>query len=254
MQHHLKGAGVPVLMNNKTPSNMDESSANKRGRQGDINTRTSKRPRPQQQLSSRHIAHALAIFGRLADHRAVCGCTYTADTDMDFSLWMNCRWSRRLKNEHPQWLPLFGGNDSDCYGEDVVTRADFGSRLRCMPFKYPLAASNRPVPVPADVRSAMTPLEDDELAGMRWSERARKTVQQWFDAVPLPDDDIDDVFELMGGKGGQLRRMTFETRILELANENFDLESDPVLEWDIFFGALQRRRAQGVSKGVCSDG
>ena len=162
---------------------------------------------------------------------------------MDFSLWMNCRWSRRLKNEHPQWLPLFGGGDDDCYGEDVVTRADFGSRLRSMPFKYPLAASNRPVPVPADIRSAMAPLEDAELASLRWSARARETVQLWFEALPpLPDDDVDDVFALMGGKSGKLRRMAFETAILELANENFDLESDPVLEWDVFFRALQRRR------------
>ena len=103
------------------------------------------------------------------------------------------------------------------------TRAAFGERLRGMAFKYPLAASNMPVPLPESVLGAMPPLlggrlADADTAGM-WSERLRTAVQQWFTAVQLSDAMIDDVFLLMGGHAKLLTRSAFETRCLELANE-----------------------------------
>eukprot|EP00937_MAST-01D_sp_MAST-1D-sp2_P007738 g7738.t1 len=180
---------------------------------------------------------AIALFGRLADHRAVCGCTYEMDTDVPHSLWINNRWSRRLKNNHPQWLPLFASGTA-------ATRTEFAARLRSLPFKYPLAANNLRVPLCATARAALGPAATEGADEPRWSPSLRATVQQHFAQVALSDAIVDRAWALLGGgrgKDGVLERMAFETRVLEMANLNFDLESDPVLEYDVFAAELRRR-------------
>ena len=58
-------------------------------------------------------------------------------------------------------------------------------------------------------------------------------MQAYFDRLAIEDSTIDRCFVLLGGvDGAALTRGTFETRILQLAMENEDIESDPVIQWE----------------------
>jgi hypothetical protein len=188
------------------------------------------------------MEQVLAVFGRLADHRFVLGTTYAADADSPFSLWINCIWSRRLKNDRPQWKePLFAGGES-------VSRDDFGSRLRAMPFKYPISTNNRAVEPPAQVASALGMAEGTASSALGSIcedspsiRQARASVQAHFDRLEIDEETVDRVFALLGGRGGgDLTLSTLETRVLELAMENPDIESDPVVFWEFWLAALTR--------------
>ena len=179
------------------------------------------------------VEQTIAVFGRLAEHKFVVGTTYTADHDSPFSLWIMCQWARRLLAVHPQWEPIFGGGTS-------VTREEFGRRLRDLPFKYPITTSNRAVEAPAHIAAALGLAAGSISSALgaicETSDgivATRAAVQRHFDHLAIEDSTIDQCFALLGGvHGAALTRGTFETRILQLAMENVEIESDPVIQWE----------------------
>ena len=133
-------------------------------------------------------------------------------------------------------------------GGESVSREDFGRRLRAMPFKYPIGGNNRAVEPPAQVASALGMAEGTASSALGSIcedspsiRQARASVQAHFDRLEIDEETVDRVFALLGGRGrGDLTLSTLETRVLELAMENADIESDPVVFWEFWLAALTR--------------
>jgi hypothetical protein len=187
----------------------------------------------------------LLIFGRVADHLAVGNCLYEMDTDVPFSLWVSSKWCRRLKNQHPQWLPLFRGTESVARGEfepESVTRASFKRAMQALPFKWPLATGGQPAPIPVPVLASFPGLTH---AALKKDGDLRDQVNANLSALSLGDRALDSVFSMLAfhfscaasrstDPADTLTRSAFELKCVEWASEDPEQEADPVLTWDVF--------------------
>jgi hypothetical protein len=172
----------------------------------------------------------LKIFGRFADHLAVGNCVYTADTEVPFSLWITSKFSRRLKNQHPQWEPLFEGGNA-------IPRAEFHTRLQALPFKYPLGVGS----TPADIPSELVDDIDGEITCslLRSDESLRLRVNSHIDKQPICAKVVDAVFDALlapnkKGAEGTISQAWFELKLVEWASDDPETEPDPVVEWGVF--------------------
>ena len=137
----------------------------------------------------------LLIFGRIADHLAVGNCEYSADTEVPFSLWCTSRFSRRLKNNHPNWEALFRSSSSSDESSQSVSRTDFVQRLAKMPFKYPLDRNGRPAAPPESLSTYLASLNSSKSEGkaedfsfvaeIRRDSDLRSAVNEWLQSLPI---------------------------------------------------------------------
>jgi hypothetical protein len=173
----------------------------------------------------------LKIFGRFADHKAVGNCVYIADTEVPFSLWVTNKFSRRLKNLHPQWEPLFVGGKA-------ISRQEFRQRVTGLPFKYPLGIGSNAADVPSDLTAEM----DGEVtaSSLKADESIRSRVNSHINKQPICAKVCDTVFNALIAPNknrdddGTISQSSFELKLVEWASDDPETEPDPVVEWGVF--------------------
>jgi len=198
---------------------------------------------------SREYLTALLIFGRLADHLGIANTKYRPDIDLPFSLWVSLPLSRRLKNDYPQWKPLFEP-------DGLVSRVEFRSRMRNSPFKYPRGNETLPAALPRIVQDRFP---QATLQGLRADVETRKEMNLLLEKIELQDVEIDAVFDTL--RAGypmptvigedELRRESFEMTMLRWASEDPETEGDPVVEWEVFWKHMQGPLARAAKESTC---
>jgi len=180
---------------------------------------------------------ALLIFGRLADHMGIGNSKYIPDKPLPFALWISLPLSRRLKNDKPQWKPLFEPRST-------LSRSEFVDKINSLPFKYPRGLPSTPAPLPLTARESFPGLGYHELkidAGLREAlDRSLGGLRVDKEAVGR----VFDVFVAEGmragvGDGKTLDPKVFETCMLRWASEDPETEGDPVVEWEVFWDHLR---------------